>query len=105
MMPSMNMDPTGLAGVDSSSPMMDKPYFIDRIEDGIATVYVQSDGGEQQQQIDVAELPEGAKEGDTVNPDGTIQSGDGGETQMLQNRVRNNAARGLGADDGMNIRL
>ena len=109
-MPSPAM--TGLAGaLQSQAPREGVPtgneptsegFFVDSIEDGVATIVTEdatSPEGFKTQQIPVQQLPAGVKEGDTVMPDGTVQSGMGG--QAIESKRQCLA----GADPGGNIEL
>lgn len=82
----------GLAGMtarEKSSSMGDM-YFIDRIEDGMATVIISDPStpeGYRQEQRSEMDLPEGATEGDTVYPDGRVEkAGDSAVGQETEGR-------------------
>ena len=97
----------GLAemGIKEKDSAMGDMYFIDRIEDGMATVVIadpESPEGYREEQRSEADLPEGAGEGDTVHPDGRIEKA--GESQEGQ-EMGQRRDKMLQSDPGGDIKL
>ena len=104
------MQPQGQGGLSSmgmkeKSSAMGDMYFIDRIEDGTATVIISdpaSPEGYRQEERSEMDLPQGATEGDTVYPDGRIEKA--GESEVGQ-EIEGRRGRMMQSDPGGDIKL
>jgi hypothetical protein len=90
-------------GVPTSGEQSQGGFFVDSIEDGIATIVTEDPSGPdgfKTEMVPLQQLPPGIKEGDTVMPDGSIQPGSM-DVQNIEAR-RSGLA---GADPGGDIKL